>query len=154
MQGIDPEDPQPFPENSAITVDNVDFSYPSREDFRLEGINFDLKEGQILAIVGPSGSGKSTLGNLLLRFWGGYKGEIKIGETGVELGEIDQDQVRRKISTISQADYLFRDTIQANISLGDPESSLDKVKGAAKKAGFFMGLTYQIYKKAHRLLAW
>jgi ABC-type multidrug transport system fused ATPase/permease subunit len=130
----DPKVPAAFPKAPAIQVKDLSFRYPTRSGFRLEDFDFKINPGQIQAIVGPSGSGKSTLGNLLLRFWGGYQGEIRLGVEGIDLTTLDQREVRGNFSTISQGDFLFRDTIRNNIALGKPESDLDQVMASAQKA--------------------
>ena len=130
----DPEKPAAFPDEVSIRVKELAFSYPGSQAAVLNDIDFELQEGKTLAIVGPSGSGKSTLANLLLRFWGRYQGEILIGDQGASLESLDQEEVRKKISVISQGDYLFQDSIRHNISLADPQANLDQVIRAAKAA--------------------
>ena len=131
---VDPENPKIFPTEISIQGVDLEFTYPGSHTSALKKIDFELKEGKTIAIVGPSGSGKTTLGNLLLRFWGGYQGEIRIGDQGISLDSLRQDDIREQISVISQGDALFQDTIRNNIALGSPEADLERIIGAAKQA--------------------
>lgn len=130
----DPEKPKPVPDSISLQARDLGFVYPESQTAVLEGINFQLKEGQSLAIVGPSGSGKTTLGHLLLRFWGDYQGEILVGENRLPLHSLNQDDIRQGISVVSQGDHLFQDTIRANISLGNPGASEGEIIQAAHQA--------------------
>ncbi len=130
----DPEVPQAFPAQISIKAKGLAFTYPGSQTPALEEIDFDLQLGKTIAIVGPSGSGKTTLGNLLVRFWGGYQGEISLGSGNTPLDSIIQDEIRKHISVISQGDALFQDSVQNNISLGDTEADLEDIIEAAKKA--------------------
>ncbi|MEJ2448954.1 MAG: thiol reductant ABC exporter subunit CydC, partial [Anaerolineales bacterium] len=60
----------PLPKDGSLQVHDLRFRYPGSEGYALQGISFQLQEGELLAVVGPSGSGKTTLANLLVRFWG------------------------------------------------------------------------------------
>ena len=130
----DPETSQSFPTLLSVQAKELCFHYPENDQLVLDGLNFELKSNQILALVGPSGAGKSTLANLLLRFWGGYQGEIDLGDKRIPLIDMSQDQIRKHISVISQASYLFNDSIRANIALGNPGASLDEIIQAARLA--------------------
>ena len=130
----DPPHPRHFPSRPRITVDNLRFHYPGSPEPALDGISFELVEGEILALVGPSGAGKSTLTQLLLRFWEGYQGEIRLGEERISLRDLGQEEIRRQISAVSQNGYLFNDSLLANIALGDPQASEQRIKEAASKA--------------------
>lgn len=131
---VDPEDPKTFPADISIHVKDLEFSYPESLSPVLKKIDFELQEGKTIAIVGPSGSGKTTLGNLLLRFWGGYQGEISLGDKNIPLVSLKQDDIREQISVISQGDALFQDTVRDNIALADPGANLESIIQAAKKA--------------------
>lgn len=130
----DPDHPAPFPSRPAVHIKDLSFKYPGSQASVLRGINLQLEEGQKLAIVGPSGSGKSTLGNLILRFWAGYEGEISLGANHTPLGNLAQEEIRRGISVVSQGTDLFNDTLRANIALGKPGAEDSEILSAAKKA--------------------
>lgn len=131
---VDPEIPKTFPAEISINTRGLEFTYPGSQIPALKDIDFELQGGKTVAIIGPSGSGKTTLGNLLLRFWGDYQGQITVGEGGISLASLNQEDIRRQISVISQGDYLFRDTVRNNIALGHPGADLESIIQAAKKA--------------------
>jgi ABC-type multidrug transport system fused ATPase/permease subunit len=85
-------------------------------------------------VVGPSGSGKTTLANLLLRFWGGFQGEINLGKQSISLTSFSQEDIRGKISAVPQNPDLFQASLEANIRLGNPGASQEAVLTAARQA--------------------
>lgn len=113
-----------------ICFDKVGFSYA--DEVTLEDINFTIKEGTDTAIVGPSGSGKTTICNLIARFWDVNKGKITIG--GIDVKEMEVDDLLSKISMVFQRVYLFEDTVENNIRFGNPTASREQVIAVAKKA--------------------
>jgi len=114
-----------------IRFEKVEFSYndglPAVQD-----ISFQVLPGQIVAIVGPSGSGKSTLLKLLLRLYDPQKGNILVDEQNIRTYQVDS--YRRKIGSVFQNPLLFRASIRENIAYADPETSLEKIQRAARKA--------------------
>ena len=130
----DPVKPASFPIQHSISSENLSFHYPGSYKAALDGISFQLQEGETLAIVGPSGGGKSTLTHLLLRFWGDYQGKLTLGEDQISFSALDQETIREQISVVSQNGYLFHDSIQANISLANPGAGMEKIISAARKA--------------------
>lgn len=131
---VDPEVTQAIPTEISIHVKDLEFYYPGSQTPALNKINFELQEGKTVAIVGPSGSGKTTLGNLLLRFWGGYQGDISLGNWETPLDSLKQDEIRKQISVISQGDALFQDSVLNNIAIGNPGADLEHIIQAARKA--------------------
>lgn len=113
-----------------VRFEDVCFSYGEKPV--LTGITFHAPEKTLTAIVGPSGSGKSTLLNLIARFWDVGSGRIQIG--GVDITTMKCDSVMQNISVIFQKAYLFHDTIEANISFGNPTATREQVVEAAKSA--------------------
>lgn len=123
-----------------IIFDEVNFFYEKGE-FELKNASFTIDQGALVALVGPSGSGKTTITNLILRFWDPQKGKIKVG--GVDIREIDYDDLLSNISIVMQDVILFADTIYENIKIGNKDATRDEVVEAAKKAmihDFIMGL--------------
>lgn len=114
-----------------IHFDHVGFRY-EENGFELKDADFVLKQGSITALVGPSGSGKTTISNLLLRFWDCESGKIEIG--GVDIREMDYDELLSKISIVMQNVILFADTIYENIKMGNSNATKEQVIEAAKKA--------------------
>lgn len=115
-----------------VNFDQVSFAY-DEENFVLNDINFELKPGETLAIVGSTGSGKSTIINLLSRFYEIQKGSIKIDN--VDTKAYDLDSLRHGISVVLQDVFLFNGTILENITLRDDSISKEKVIAAAKQIG-------------------
>lgn len=116
-----------------IAFNNVDFSYASRSEVQvLNGINFKVKQGQQVALVGGSGGGKSTIASLLMRFYDVNKGEILIDGKPIESYLLAD--LRRHIAYVPQDVMLFGGTIYENILYGNPNASKDEVIEAAQKA--------------------
>ncbi len=117
----------------AIRLRDVRFSYPAAPDaVVLDRINFEIKRGELVALVGPSGAGKTTLANLVLRFYDVTEGAIEID--GVDLRGYRLDSLREHISIVSQDTFLFNDTVFDNIAYGRPDAKEEEVIRAAKSA--------------------
>lgn len=114
-----------------IHFDHVGFRY-EENGFELKDADFTLEQGSLTALVGPSGSGKTTIANLLLRFWDCQSGKIEIG--GVDIRNMDYDELLSKISIVMQNVILFADTIYENIKMGNNTATKEQVIEAAKKA--------------------
>lgn len=115
-----------------ISFKNVDFAY-NDDEIILKNISFEVKEGETVALVGATGAGKSSVINLLSRFYDIQKGSIAID--GVEIKDYDLDYLRSNIGVVLQDVFLFSDTIEYNITLGNPNISIDSVKEAAEIVG-------------------
>jgi ATP-binding cassette, subfamily B, bacterial MsbA len=105
----------------AIKFENVCFKYSNEADASnvLDHVSFEIKKGEMVALVGQSGSGKSTTVDLLLRFYDVDSGKITID--GIDIREFDFKQLRSMIGVVSQEVILFNDTIKANIAYGTHE---------------------------------
>ena len=114
-----------------ISFENANFSYSDNEKI-LEDVSFTISKGNTLAIVGQSGSGKSTMVNLIPRFYEILEGRIEID--GCNVKEINLDNLRSLISTVSQNTVLFNDSIKNNISYAKPMASDDEIFEAARNA--------------------
>jgi ABC-type multidrug transport system fused ATPase/permease subunit len=116
-----------------IAFNHVDFSYASRSELQvLNDINFKVKQGQQVALVGGSGGGKSTIAALLMRFYDVSAGEILIDDKPIESYLLTD--LRKHIAYVPQDVMLFGGTIYENILYGNPNASKDEVMEAAKKA--------------------
>jgi ATP-binding cassette subfamily B protein len=102
-----------------ISFGNVNFGYDSGNEI-LRDINFTVKKGETVAIVGPTGAGKSSLVHLLLRVYDYDSGSIKID--GVELKDIARKHIRRNIGIVLQEPFLYSRTIKENIKMADTGS--------------------------------
>jgi subfamily B ATP-binding cassette protein MsbA len=118
-----------------IRFEDVCFKYSKEPDAPnvLDHVSFELKKGEMVALVGQSGSGKSTTVDLLLRFYDVDSGRITID--GVDIRDYDFKQLRRMVGVVSQEVILFNDTIKENIAYGtNEEITSDRVIMAAKMA--------------------
>lgn len=115
-----------------VAFENVSFSYNGNTN-AVENVSFKAQPGSINAIVGHSGGGKSTLMELLLRFYDVNEGAIKIG--GVNIKDISQENLMNLISYVFQDSFLFHDTIENNIRMGNKKVTKDDVMMATKAAG-------------------
>lgn len=104
-----------FPSEYPISYQNVSFAY--KDSSILEKINFEIKQNELLAIVGLSGSGKSTIINLLSKFYHPQTGQISVNNQNIN--SISLNELRENIRIVRQGDYLFNMTIKENIFLGN-----------------------------------
>ena len=98
----------------------------------ISDINFKVKRGQTVGIIGSTGSGKSTIMNLLCRFYDVTSGEVLVD--GINVKDLDLYELRDNIGMAMQDVFLFSDTIEGNIAYGRPDCSFEQVKRAAKMA--------------------
>lgn len=116
-----------------IEVRNLHFAYPGSERKVLNGIDFTVEPGQMVALVGRSGSGKSTLASLIPRFYHHEEGQILID--GVDVEDYTLRNLRRHIALVTQQITLFNDTIANNIAYGDlagaPRAAIEHAVEAA-----------------------
>ncbi|CAF4166202.1 unnamed protein product, partial [Rotaria socialis] len=116
-----------------IRFSDVHFSYPSRSTVKiLNGISFDIKRGQTIALVGSSGSGKSTCVQLLQRFYDSDAGSVFIDDQRVD--EYNLKWLREHIGVVSQEPILFQATIRENILFGRDTATDAEIHEAAKMA--------------------
>jgi subfamily B ATP-binding cassette protein MsbA len=109
---------------------NVSFGYSDRPV--LNNINFTIKKGRTVALIGPSGVGKSTIADLIPRFYDANDGMVMID--GKDVKDYTMESVRSHMGFVTQEIILFNDTIFNNIALGLPDANLDDVIQAAKIA--------------------
>ncbi|MCR5634955.1 MAG: ABC transporter ATP-binding protein/permease [Lachnospiraceae bacterium] len=113
-----------------IEYDNVSFGYTEKDV--LKNVSFNVKKGEMTALVGPSGGGKSTIASLLARFWDVKKGRILV--RGRDIKDVPLGDLMDHISMVFQRVYLFQDTIYNNIAISRPDATKEEVEEAAKKA--------------------
>lgn len=113
-----------------VEFSNVSYKISGEEI--LKDINFRVKAGQTVGIIGATGSGKTTLMNLLCRFYDVTSGQVKLD--GIDVRDIDLYNLRENIGMAMQDVFLFSDTIEGNIAFGRPDCSIDKVIEVAKVA--------------------
>ncbi|MGC6479839.1 MAG: ABC transporter ATP-binding protein [Flavobacteriaceae bacterium] len=115
-----------------VTLEDVEFSYLPGEPV-LQGLSLDIPPGQMVAIVGATGAGKSTIVNLISRLYEFDKGKILLDGTSVRSYELNS--LRKAVATVMQEVFLFADSIFNNITLYNPNYSLEDVQEAAKAIG-------------------
>ncbi len=108
----------PFRENSpvSVAVKDLSFRYSDKKEWVLNKLNFEIKRGEKLALVGESGGGKTTLVQLLLGFYQANSGAVCYGDASIT--EIGQSTVREHVATVLQHPVLFHQSIRFNLTLG------------------------------------
>lgn len=114
-----------------VVFEDVHFGYESEEEI-LHGISFQAEPGQCIAILGATGAGKSSLLSLIPRFYDPTGGRILLD--GVDLRDLDLDQLRSRVGMVFQESFLFSTSIADNIAFGHPDASRAEVERAARLA--------------------
>ena len=128
-----PENPKDLKSvKGEIEFKNVWFAY-NDEDYILKDISFKINPGETVAIVGATGAGKTSIINILSRFYDINKGSILID--GIDIREVDQQQLRRHISMVLQDVFLFSGTIASNISMSNDSIPQEKIMEAVRTVG-------------------
>jgi len=123
----------PAPARGEVGFADVRFSYPTRSaSLVLDGVSFDVRRGERVAIVGPSGAGKSTIFHLILRFYDPTSGVVSFD--GAPLVDVDPLALRRRIALVPQDAVVFAASIRDNIRFGRPDASDAEVERAAEFA--------------------
>jgi ATP-binding cassette subfamily B protein len=120
-----------------ISFKDVSFTYTESDDgeektYVLKDINFDINLNQTVALVGKSGSGKTTLAKLLMRYYDVDKGSIVVN--GIDVRDLKLKSLRKSIGLVPQDPVMFNESIKYNISYGNPDASMERIKSAAKSA--------------------
>jgi ABC-type bacteriocin/lantibiotic exporter with double-glycine peptidase domain len=117
----------------ALRAEGLTFRYTTHGPPAIDGVDLDVRPGQVLAVVGRSGSGKSTLGRLLLGLYAPAAGRVLLD--GIDLAAMLPRSVRSQIGVVTQDPYIFGLSIRDNLSLGDPSLPLERLEAAAEQAG-------------------
>lgn len=112
-----------------IEFDDVSFKYTDSEQYILRNIDFKVKKGEKVAIIGSTGSGKSTILNLLLRFYDASEGTVKI--QGIDIKKYKLKFLYQKIAAVVQKTFLFKGDVKSNIAFGDENIDMRAVEEAA-----------------------
>ncbi|MCL1950576.1 MAG: ABC transporter ATP-binding protein/permease [Turicibacter sp.] len=112
-----------------ITFEDVTFAYDSSKTI-LENVNFEVKKGETIALVGPTGAGKSTIINLISRFYNLEKGRILVD--GEDISQVSLASLRGQMGVMMQDTFIFSGTIKENILYGKLDATDEEVMAAAK----------------------
>ncbi|MDX2212048.1 MAG: ABC transporter ATP-binding protein [Oculatellaceae cyanobacterium bins.114] len=115
-----------------ITFENVHFRYPGATTEALNGISFETRPRELIAVLGITGSGKSTIMNLIPRFYDVTKGSIRID--GVDVRDLQLESLRSQIGIVFQETTLFSGTLRDNIAYAKSNASLEEIIAVAKTA--------------------
>ena len=118
--------------NGNIKFNDVHFSYDEKVSV-FNGLTFEVKAGETIAVVGPTGAGKTSLINLISRFYEFQKGDITLD--GVSIRNLNLEELRVNLAVVLQDVFLYNTTIFENITLGNKSISREKVIQSAKKVG-------------------
>ena len=132
------QQPQPLavpanPLRFEINFEKITYQYPERDTPALREVSFQIKPGQITALVGASGAGKSTIASLLLRFIDPAAGLIRVD--GQPLATFPVEWWRSQVAWVPQNPYLFNDSLAANLRLANPDASETELITACQQAG-------------------
>jgi ATP-binding cassette subfamily B protein len=123
---VDPEEPaRDVPEAGLVEFRDVEFRYPGAEEPVLSGITFTARPGETTAIVGSTGSGKTTLISLIPRFYEVTGGAVLVD--GVDVRELSQQDLWRRIGLVPQKSFLFSGTVADNLRHGDDEAAEERL---------------------------
>jgi ATP-binding cassette subfamily B protein len=125
----------PFPLKKKIVVDNLSFTYPGNNFRSILDVSFEIKKGEIIALVGSNGAGKSTLVRLLCRLYDPDSGSIKYDSNDIR--NIDPEEYRKHFSVVFQDFMLYNLSAGENIRMGniDEKNPDDRIKASATTTG-------------------
>jgi subfamily B ATP-binding cassette protein MsbA len=114
-----------------IEADSLDFSYDGDEQV-LDDVSYSVERGEFIAFVGPSGAGKSTIVSLLARMYEPDSGEIRADGTPIQ--EFDLTEWREHLSVVRQNPYIFNDTLEYNVRVGNRDAPQSEIERACELA--------------------
>jgi len=115
-----------------VRFDGVHFTYGTGPEV-LHGIDLDVPAGTTVAFVGHTGAGKSTMAKLIARFYDPTEGRISVDD--VDLRDVTQESLRRRLGIVPQEGFLFAGTVADNIAFGRPGASREEIEAAARAVG-------------------
>ena len=128
-----PEKPLTEVENGNVDFNHVYFAYNQGSgEYAIQNINFSVKSGETIGVIGGTGSGKSSLVNLVSRLYDVAKGSVMVG--GQDVRKYDLDTLRNAVAVVLQKNVLFSGTILDNLRWGNSDASLDECREACRMA--------------------
>lgn len=119
------------PIEGAVTFENVSFAYSDAPNVKvLDRVNFRIKPGETIALVGPTGAGKTTIVNLISRFYNASEGRVLID--GHDVQEVTIESLRSQMGIMTQDNFLFTGTVKDNIRYGKLDATDEEIIAAAK----------------------
>ena len=131
-KGVRRADEAPASSGSSVSLEDVSFSYEADHPV-LQGVSFRVEPETMTAIVGPSGCGKTTIARLIARFYDVDAGSVRVGERDVR--DWDTADLMAQLSLVFQDVYLFDDTLEANVRVGNPDANRADIEEAARLSG-------------------
>ncbi len=125
-------DEAPASSGASVALEDVSFSYEADHPV-LQGVSFRVEPGTMTAIVGPSGCGKTTIARLIARFYDVDAGRVLVGDGDVR--DWDTADLMAQLSLVFQDVYLFDDTLEANVRVGNPDATRADIEEAARLSG-------------------
>ena len=125
-------DEAPASSGASVSLEDVSFSYEADRPV-LQGVSFRVEPGTMTAIVGPSGCGKTTIARLIARFYDVDGGRVLVG--GEDVRDWDTADLMAQLSLVFQDVYLFDDTLEANVRVGNPDATRADIEEAARLSG-------------------
>ena len=122
----------PASSGASVALEDVSFSYEANRPV-LQGVSFRVEPGTMTAIVGPSGCGKTTIARLIARFYDVDAGSVRVGAGDVR--EWETADLMAQLSLVFQDVYLFDDTLEANVRVGNPDATRADIEEAARLSG-------------------
>jgi ATP-binding cassette subfamily C protein CydC len=120
------------PRHSGLRFENVSFQYNQKANWTLRDVNFKIRPGRRVAVIGETGSGKSTLIHLLVRFRDPDAGCIRLGD--VDVRDFAESDLRRHISVVAQQPHMFNATLRENLLMARPGADDDELLDALNSA--------------------
>jgi len=122
-----------LPARGELAFRDVTFTYPGRDTVTLKDVSFDVRRGEIIAIVGPEGAGKSTLARLAAGLYRPTAGAVTVD--GVDLKDLAPTVARRLVSVVGPNPAIIRGTVAENVSMGGDHEGSTRVMAACRAAG-------------------
>lgn len=138
---LDMEASQEFPKETVrdsrkempyVVFENVDLKYAGAGEESLSKLNFQIKKGQVVGVIGGTGSGKTSLVNMIPRFYDASAGAVYID--GINVKDYKKEEIRKKVGVVPQKAVLFKGTIRENIRWGKPDATEEEIWQALKVA--------------------